>query len=57
LFGGGGGEPIGQFAGAQVRGNRWSTDLRGPGRFVNRYGPGRPPEGETFAGAFGPAGG
>lgn len=43
---------IGQFTHAIVRGNRWSTDLRGPGRFVNNYHQAQRVAEERFSGAF-----
>lgn len=51
---GSGQQLIGQFRGAAlVRGNRWSTDLQGPERFVNNYAGAQRVEGESFSGSFG----
>lgn len=43
---------VGQFAGAVVTGNQWSTDLQGPRQFINNYKGARRVAGETFSGSF-----
>ena len=50
--GGSGDDFVAQFAGAVVVGNRWSTDLRSPRRFVNNYRGAQRVENERFAGSF-----
>ena len=49
---GNGDDLVARFGARLVRGNRWSTDLRGPGRFVNDYSEARQVESESFVGAF-----
>lgn len=43
---------IGQFAGATVTGNQWSTDLRAPLKFINNYKGAKQVVGETYSGSF-----
>ena len=52
-YAGPGDQPIGNFRGAQVRSNRWSTDLQGRDRFVNDYRGARKMAPDRFFGSFG----
>lgn len=49
---GAGDDLIGQFTGAEVRRNHWTTDLRAPLRFANNYQGARSVQDERFAGSF-----